>query len=220
MSTRNTTYDDLVKFAVYTSNLGIQIDQERLFNSFGLNYDEEKKKIAEEMKMHYTCSRCREAEDICQCYDRKYLGEFVGGTDQKVVVKIGNKNRVLEAMEKDKFVDGETVYSGTLNECSTDLTTIKQLAGVDWGKENSQSIGTVSEYWLNESVGYFTANNWEYHPIYLQLKENSTISCNINDKGKITGFVSIINREQHIKNMYFLLQNKNIKEFFSLILFK
>ena len=124
-------------------------------------------------KINYICPMCREKEDICDCKgfnDRKYMEEKV-------------TSRVVEAMEKDKFVDGKTTYSGTLDECSTDIAAIKQLAGIDWGKENSQS------------------NNWEIHPIYLELENNTDVKCEVDNKGKITGTV-VSNR--YLSKQWFL----------------
>lgn len=97
-------------------------------------------------------------------------------------------NRVIEAMEKDKFIDGKTIYSGTLKKCSTNLSAIKQLAGIDWGKEKSKSIGTISQYWLNGSVKNFSVD-WTTHPIYLELKNNINVKCEVDNNGKITGTV-------------------------------
>lgn len=98
-------------------------------------------------------------------------------------------NRVIEAMEKDKFIDGKTIYSGTLKKCSTNLSAIKQLAGIDWGKENSKSIETISEYWLNGSAKNFSSVDWTKHPIYFELKNNINVKCEVDNNGKITGTV-------------------------------
>lgn len=177
---------------------GIRISQEILAKQLGIDIAEEKRKIQEEEEekgindpwtsvgdwiykpasANYICPECRENENICDCnkyYDQVYKEQMNG--------------QVVEAMEKNKFIDGKTAYSGTLKKCSTDLAAIKQLVGIDWGKENSQSIGTVSEYWLNGSAKNFPAVDWTMHPIYLELKNNINVKCEIDNKGKITGTV-------------------------------
>lgn len=172
MSTRNATYDDLAKFIANLEFSGFQIDQKWLFNQFGLNYNEEKEKIAEEEvnKVNYICPRCREAENICDCkgyYDREYM-------EQKV------KNQVLEAMEKGKFVNGKTTYSGNIsrNQVLEDFYIMHGIFGVDYGKEKSKTV-----------VQTFTTNDWTNHPIYLELKNNVDVKCEIDNKGHITGTV-------------------------------
>jgi len=159
-------------------NAGIEIDKKWLFKQFDLDYNEEKQKIQKE-KRNYICPMCREKEDICDCKgfnDRKYMEEKVS-------------NRVVEAMEKDKFVNGKATYSGTLNKCSMDLAAIKQLAGIDWGKKDSKSFKMISELTPDGFIQSFPANNWESHPIYLELKNNINIKCKVDNNGKITGTI-------------------------------
>ena len=63
------------------------------------------------------------------------------------------------------------------------------MIGVDWGKEDSKSVGTISEYWLNGTAKNFSTVNWTMHPIYLELKSNIDVKCEVDNNGKITGTV-------------------------------
>lgn len=132
----------------------------------------------------YLCSKCNEYEGICECY--RYKEEMSG--------------RVIEAMEKDKFIDGKT----TLNSTLIDFNIMHGVAGIDWGKEYSKSVGTISQY------GMFPMRYWEHHPVYLQLKENSAISCYIDNKGKIKGAVSAAGKQWYFDFVRSFYENKNI----------
>jgi len=85
--------------------------------------------------------------------------------EEKCKIQKEMNNRVIETMEKDKFIDGKTTYFGTLNKCSMDFAAIKQVAGIDCGKENSKSFSMISKLMPDgsiETIPFAPSNKCKY----------------------------------------------------------
>ena len=129
-------------------------------------FEIDKKWLFKQFELDYN----EEKQKMQKEYDRVYKEQMNG--------------QVVEAMEKNKFIDGKT----TLNSTLIDFNIMHGVAGIDYGKEKSKSIGTISQYWLNGSVKNFSVD-WTMHPIYFELKNNINVKCEVDNNGKITGTV-------------------------------
>jgi hypothetical protein len=89
------------------------------------------------------------------------LGIDVAEEKCKIQIQKMN-NRVIEAMEKNKFIGGKTAFSTPTSATFVDAAVMPGVMGIDCGKENSKSFSMISKLMPDGSIQTTPLNKWEY----------------------------------------------------------